>query len=525
MRGPSLNFPDRFNAAADLLDRNLEEGRGGKVAIRTAAGDHTYQQIATAANRAGNALLDLGLEIENRLLMAVLDTPEFVATFFGAIKCGVVPVPVNPQLKAHDFAYLLNDSRAKAAVVSEAVAPLIREIRPQLKYLKHLVVIGRAEPGELSYAELVEAASDQLRPADTGKDDMCFWLYSSGTTGFPKGAVHLQHDMRVSAELYAKPILGLGEQDVTLSVAKLYFAYGLGNGAYFALAGGGTTVLHPGPPAPAAMIDLVRRFRPTLFFAAPTWYANTLAAGSELWQSADFSSVRHCVSAGEPLSGSLLERWKLRTGTVILDGIGSTEICHIFISNRPDDVRPDSTGRIVPGYEARIVDEEGADLPDGEIGSLLVKGDSTCAYYWNQHERTKRTFLGEWINTGDKYLRDPEGYLTYQGRGDDMMKVSGIWVSPTEVESAINSHPAVIECAVVATVDENRLLHPQAYVVLRPDFPAGPPIEDQLREHVRVKLAHYKCPRDFHFVSELPKTATGKIQRYRLREETAGGPA
>jgi benzoate-CoA ligase family protein len=521
-------LPERYNAAADLLDSNLEAGRGGRLAIRTTDGRAmTYNEVAVLANKAGNAMSGLGVEMENRVLMALLDGPEFAATFFGTIKLGAVPIPVNTNLKPDDYAYFLNDSRAKVAVVSESLAPLFRQVRAELRHLRHLVVAGGAEAGELRWDDLIQSASDQLAPAETSRDDMCFWLYSSGTTGFPKGVVHLQHDMRYCFENYARPVLGITDADVAFSVAKLYFAYGLGNALYFPFAAGATAVLHAGPPTPAAVIELVRRERPSLYFAVPTSYANTLAADSGLWADADFSSVRACVSAGEPLSASILERWRARTGTDILDGIGSTEICHIFISNRPDDVRPDSSGRIVDGYAARIVDEAGEDVADGEVGTLLVKGDSIGERYWNQHERTRRTICGEWIDTGDKYARDAGGYFTYQGRSDDMLKVGGIWVSPTEVEAAIGAHEAVLECAVVGVPDSARLVRPEAYVVLRPGQTAGPELETALREHVRARLAHFKCPREFHIVPDLPKTATGKIQRYRLRSEPAqqSGPA
>jgi benzoate-CoA ligase len=516
-----VDLPDRYNAATDMLDRNLEEGRAAKVAIRTADGQWTYAQVADSANRAGNALRSLGARMENRVLMAVLDSPEFAAAFFGAIKIGAVPVPVNTNLKPQDYAYFLNDSRARVAIVSQPLAEHFRDIRAQAPDLEHLVVIGEPAPGELAFAELLTGAPDRLSAANTSRDDMAFWLYSSGTTGFPKGAVHLQHDMRVCVDLYFKPVLGLAAEDTTISVAKLYFAYGLGNALYAPFAVGATTVLHSGAPAPAAMIELVRQMRPTVYFAVPTSYANTLAADPEVWAAADFTSVRICVSAGEPLSGSILERWKARTGTDILDGIGSTEACHIFVSNRIGDIRPNSSGRVVEGYEARIVDENGRDLPVGEVGTLLVKGDSTCAFYWNQHERTKRTILGEWLSTGDQYRRDPDGYFTYQGRSDDMMKVGGIWVSPTEVEAALNDHEAVLECAVVGVPDEQMLITPVAHVVLQPGRKAGVELEEELRAFIRDRMAHYKCPRQYHFVEVLPKTATGKIQRFKLRDEAA----
>jgi benzoate-CoA ligase len=463
-------------------------------------------------------LRELGVETENRVLMAMLDGPEFASTFFGVIKLGAVPIPVNTNLTPADYAYFLNDSRAKAAVVSAPLADAFRQVRGELRHLQHLVVVGEAQPGELSYAALTGAASEHLDPAETCVDDMCFWLYSSGTTGSPKGVVHLQHDMRYVVENYGKAVLRIAESDVTFSVAKLYFAYGLGNALYMPLGVGASTVLLAGPPAPATVLDLVRRHRPTIYYAVPTSYANTLAADPEAWENADFSSVRVCVSAGEPLAATLLERWRARTGTDILDGIGSTECCHIFISNRVDDVQPDCSGKVVPGYEVRVVDDAGQEVPVGEVGTLLVKGDSICASYWNQHQRTKRAIRGEWIDTGDQYVHDGSGYYRYQGRSDDMLKVSGIWVSPTEVEAVINAHAAVLECAVVAVIDAERLVRPEAYVVLQPGRQAGPELELGLREHVRSRLAHFKCPRDFHFVEELPKTATGKIQRFKLRD-------
>ena len=517
----TAELPLRYNAGADLLDANLAAGRGDKIAIRTTDGvEQTYAEVAAGANRMGNALREHGVEIENRVLIAALDGPEFVAAFFGAIKLGAVPVPVNTNLKAQDYAYLLNDSRAKVAVVSAPLAPAFREVG-KLRHLRHLVVIGDAQPGELSFAEMTAAASDTLDPAETSRDDMCFWLYSSGTTGFPKGVVHLQHDMRYVVENYGKPVLRIAEPDVTFSIAKLYFAYGLGNALYLPFGVGASTVLLAGAPAAATVLDVVRHFRPTIYYGVPTSYANVLAADPEVWASADFSSVRVCVSAGEPLAGSILGRWKVRTGTDILDGIGSTECCHIFISNKIDDVRPDCSGTVVHGYEVRIVDDTGNEVPPGEVGSLLVKGDSICSSYWNQHDRTKRTIRGEWIDTGDKYLRDGDGYFRYQGRSDDMLKVGGIFVSPTEVEAVINAHEAVLECAVVGVIDEQRLVRPEAYVVLKPGRTGSVELEEGLRQHVREQLAHFKCPRDFHFVDELPKTATGKIQRFKLREQPA----
>jgi benzoate-CoA ligase len=508
-----------YNATVDLLDGNLEAGRGDRVAIRTTDGlVLTYAEVAAAANRAGGALRDLGVEMGNRVLLAVRDGPEFAATFFGAIKVGAVPVPVNTSLKPHDYADYLRDSGATVAVVSASLADTFRAVRGELPSLRHLVVIGHTEAGELGYTDLTSGAPDELRAADTSRDDMCFWLYSSGSTGRPKGVAHLQHDMRYVVQHYARQVLRMDESDVTFSIPKLYSAYGLGNSLYMPFGVGASAALHGGQTTPTAVVDAVRRLRPTLFFANPTSYAAALAAEPEAWAGADFSSVRICVSAAEPLAGSLLERWRARTGTDILDGIGSTECCHIFISNRIDDVRPNSTGTVVPGYEVKVVDEQGGEVPDGEVGRLLVSGDSICAMYWNQHERDERTIPGEWIDTGDQFVRDPDGSLRYLGRTDDMLKVSGIWVSPSEVETVITAHPAVLECAVVGIVDTERLVRPEAFVVLRPGRNGGAAMVSELREHVRSILANFKCPRAFTFVAELPKTATGKILRYELRE-------
>ena len=513
----STQATDRYNATSDLLDRNLEEGRGDKVAIRTPSRDWSYREVTAASNRLGNALLELGLESENRVLMAVHDSVEFAATFFGTIKAGGIPVPVNTNLSADEYAYMLDDSRAKFAVVSGPVAEQLRAARRKSLHPRHMVVIDGAVPGELDFGEITRAASDQLSPADTISDDMCFWLYSSGTTGRPKGVVHLQHDMRFCADAYARGVLGIDETDVTFSVSKLYFAYGLGNGLYFPFAAGATTVLLAEPPTPSLVLDIASRFRPTLYFAVPTGYANALAAPDSTWQSADFSSVRACVSAGEPLPGSLLRRWKERTGVDILDGIGSTECCHIFISNRLDDVRPDCSGTVVEGYEARIVDESGNAVPHGQPGTLLVKGDSICALYWRQHQRSKETILGEWIKTGDIYVSDETGHFYYQGRLDDMLKVAGLWVSPYEIEGVLVDHATVLECAVVGVPDQDNLVKPEAFVVVAEGAGDLQELEGALKQHVRGRLGGNKTPRTFHFVEGLPKTATGKVQRFKLR--------
>jgi benzoate-CoA ligase family protein len=508
---------ERYNATSDLLEGNLEGGRSHKVAIRTADGDWTYAEMVAAANRAGNALRELGVEMETRVLMAVLDTPEFAATFFGAIKLGAVPVPVNTNLSADEYSYLLNDSRAKIAVVSEPLAEAFRRARPQAGHLRHLVIIGEASSGELSFEEITRGAADELSPADTTSEDSCFWLYSSGSTGRPKGVVHLQRSMRSCAEAYAQSVLGIEDSDITFSVAKLYFAYGLGNGLYFPFAAGATSVLVAEPALPRVLFEITRRYRPTIYFAVPTSYANLLAAPSSSWKAADFSSVRLCVSAGEPLPGSLLERWKDRTGLDILDGIGSTESCHIFISNRRQDVRPNCSGSVVEGYEARLVEEDGRDVPDGQPGNLTVRGASICAGYWRRPELTQETLLGPWLKTGDIYVKDESGHYFYQGRSDDMLKVGSMWVSPHEVEEALSEDESVLECAVVGVLDRDTLVKPEAFVVLANNG-GDQELEDSLKQRVRQRLGGNKTPRAIHFIEALPKTATGKIQRFKLRE-------
>jgi acyl-coenzyme A synthetase/AMP-(fatty) acid ligase/pimeloyl-ACP methyl ester carboxylesterase len=460
---------DHYNATTDLLDGNLEQGRFDKVAIKTQWGEWTYADVAIAANRAGNAFRELGVEAENRVLMAVLDSPEFAATFFGAIKLGAVPVPVNTSLSSDEYAYLLNDSRAKIAVVSEPVAEVFRTIRYQSSYLRQLVIIGEAAPGELSFEEIIRNAAKELH------------------------------------------------SDITLSASKLHFAYGLGNGLYFPFAVGATTVLAAEPALPRLIFEAIRRFRPTIYFASPTSFANVLAAPASSWKAADFSSVRACVSAGEPLPRSVLTRWKEKTGIDILDGIGTTESCHIFISNRLHDIRPDCSGTVVEGYEVRVTEEEGRDVPLGQPGMLMVKGDSICAFYWGQRQLTRETILGEWLKTGDICVKDASDHFFYRGRSDDMLKVGGMWVSPYEVEVVLCEDESVGECAVVGVLDRDNLIKPEAFVVLA-GTGGGQELEDRLRQHVRQRLGGNKTPRAFHFVESLPKTATGKVQRFKLRE-------
>jgi benzoate-CoA ligase len=512
--GPVIELPERFNASTAFLDRNLERGRGDRPAIYAGDRTITYGELLAQVGRAGNALRALGVRPEERVFLLLLDAPEFAYLFWGAIRIGAVPVPTNTALTSGDYAYMLQDSRAAVLAVSEELLPAVERVLPEIPGLRHVIVAGEPRRGLLALRDLLAAAAPELGPAPTHRDEPAFWLWSSGSTGAPKGAVHLHHDMVVTADLYAQGVLGIEERDVCFSVAKLYFAYGLGNALYFPMRVGAATVLYPGRFDPRTYFALIHRYRPTLFFGVPTAYAAMLAADAP----GDIGAVRLCVSAGEPLPAALYTRWKERFGVDILDGIGSTEALHIYISNRPGRVRPGSSGEVVPGYTVRIVDESGREVGPGEIGDLLVSGDSIAAFYWNRHEQTKRAFVGEWFRSGDKYYRDGDGFYWYCGRSDDMLKVGGQWVAPAEVEATLIQHPAVLECGVVGRADQDELVKPYAFVVLKPPHAPSEALAREIQAFVRERIAPYKYPRWIEFVPELPKTATGKIQRFRLRE-------
>ena len=497
-----IELPRDYNAAVDLIGRNA--GRGGKVAYLDDSGSVTYAQLAERVERAANALRALGIEREQRIAIAMLDCADWAALFLGAIKAGIVPVALNTLLTPADYDYQLRDSRAQALFVSE---PLLRNFE-NVK-LKHVIPHARLR-------ELLAAAAPQAEAAPTTRDDMCFWLYSSGSTGAPKGTVHLHSHLIATAELYARPILGIRESDVVFSAAKLFFAYGLGNALTFPLAVGATTVLMAERPTPEAIFKRLVEQKPTVFYGVPTLYAALLA--SPAFPQKEKLRLRICTSAGEALPEGLGKRWTERTGVEILDGIGSTEMLHIFISNRPGEVRYGTTGKPVPGYSVRLVDDNGNVIAKpGELGELQISGPSAAIMYWNQRERTKNTFQGPWTRSGDKYSFDKDGYYTYGGRSDDMLKVGGIYVSPVEVEAALITHDAVLEAAVVGVEDEQKLVKPKAYVVLKLGNTADDNLRVELQRHVKDRLAPYKYPRWIEFMSELPKTATGKIQRFKLR--------
>jgi benzoate-CoA ligase len=495
-----------YNAAVDLVERNLKAGRGAKVAFHGDGGALTYAQLAERANRFGSGLLATGLRMEDRVLLAMHDTLDWPVAFLGAIRAGIIPVAVNTLLTTKDYEYMLADSRAKALVVSEALLPQFKPVLDRLPFLKHVIV------GSAAFEEVVAKGGAQLDPAPTLRDDACFWLYSSGSTGMPKGTVHAHSSMVETAELYAQGVLGMKESDVIFSAAKLFFAYGLGNSLSFVLAAGATAVLMAERPTPAAVFKRLTEKKPTMFFGVPTLYAAMLADPN--FPKKEALALRTCVSAGEALPPQIARNFKDKTGIDILDGIGSTEMLHIFLSNRPGELRHGTTGKAVPGYELRVVDERGEVVKQGELGELEISGPTSAMYYWNNRAKSRATFVGAWTKSGDKYSQDADGFYAYGGRTDDMLKVSGIWVSPAEVEAALVGHPSVLEAAVVGKEDEQKLVKPKAFVVLKQGAKAT---DEELKAYVKEKLAPYKYPRWIEFATDLPKTATGKIQRFKLR--------
>ncbi|WP_341911773.1 benzoate-CoA ligase family protein [Ferrovibrio terrae] len=511
-----LELPRRYNAATHFIDRHIAEGRGDKIAFIDDKGRYTYADLAARVNRAGNLLKSQGVQPEQRVLLALLDGIDFPALFFGAMKIGAVPVPVNTLLTTPDYDFMLRDSRAVLLAVSDALMERFRPIISGQPYLQNVLISGQVPPTVTPLARLLDEQSDQLEPAATTPDDIGFWLYSSGSTGAPKGTMHLHGDLVHTAVLYAQEVLGIQEDDVVFSAAKLFFAYGMGNAMTFPLHVGATAVLMAERPTPAAVMKRLKDYQCSIFYGVPTLYGGILA-DSTITKDSGSAKLRRCVSAGEALPEDIGKRWEKLFGVEILDGIGSTEMLHIFLSNRPGEVRYGSTGKAVPGYDLRVVGETGQDVAPGEIGELLVSGPSCAVAYWNNRAKSLNTFHGPWTRTGDKYICDKDGYYTYAGRSDDMLKVSGIWVSPFEVESALLGHPKVQEAAVVAHADVDELVKPKAYVVLRAEFVAEEALVGELQMFVKDRLAPYKYPRWIEFVAELPKTATGKIQRFKLR--------
>ena len=514
-----ITVPEWYNASL-IVDRNLEAGREDKVAIYS-DDEVSYGELARRINRFGRALREeLGVRQEDRVLLVLDDTPSFPTAFFAAMRIGAIPVPVNTLVGADEYRFYVEDSRARIVVADGKFYDKVRDALRGVEEPVDLVLTNGREEGAHILEDLLEAGDDELSPAVTHKDDAAFWLYSSGSTGNPKGVVHLHHDIDYTCETYARHVLEIEESDRTFSTTKLFHAYGFGNGMSFPYWAGASSVLLPGKPTPEAVLETIKRFEPTLFFSAPTLYnaiLNYPHAGDY-----ELPSIRYGVSAAEALPAHVWRRWKETFGVTILDGIGSTEMLHIFISNTPDELKPGSSGKPVPGYEIRIFDEEEYPVEEpGEAGYLSVKGDSAAAYYWRNHEKTKETIKGEWLFAGDWYRVDEDGFYWYEGRADDMIKVSGLWVSPVEVENTLGDHEAVLEVAAVG-VDIEGLTRIKAYVVLREDHEGSDELVEELQEWSKENLKRYQYPHIVEFIEELPKTTTGKIQRFKLRKPESG---
>jgi benzoate-CoA ligase len=517
-------IPVELNMCDVLVDENIRQGRGQKTAFLFEDKKLTYDWLLENVCQAANAFDGLGLDIEHRYMILLHDCPQFAVSFLGGMRLGAVPVCVSTMLGVENYRFMFEDSRSRVLITNTEIYDKLKPVLPGLQYLKAVVLVPRGNE-DLSWVSAVRKVHEwdglmsymkKARPtARTYKNDVALWLYSSGSTGQPKGTVHMHHDIVTTTDLYARQTLGLDESSVCFSASKLFFAYGLGNSLTFPLRWGATAVLNPEKPTPEGTFDIIERYRPTHFFGVPTLFASMLASKDA--QRRDMSSVKIVVSAGEALQPAIFAKWQQMFGQQIVEGIGSTEMLHIFISNRPGEARAGSSGKLVPGYEARIVDEDGSDVPDGVTGHLLVKGESMAVLYWGRHKKSSKVMLGDWLATGDMYSRDAEGFYYYAGRSDDMLKVGGIWVSPVEVEGAIMELPDVLECAVVGSPDDEGLVKPRAFVVLKQGYSPSDELTRKIQEHVKRTTSKYKYPRWVDYLQELPKTATGKIQRFKLR--------
>ena len=508
----ALRYAANFNVAVPFIDRHVAEGRGHRIALRHSGGEVSYAQLEENVARAGNVLLGLGIAPGERLMMAALDEPMFFYVFWGAIKAGIIPIAVSTFLKTAEYRFLATDAACSAFVYSSTLAAEASGVAGASAQLR--VVLPMDGPGSL--AERMAAASPKLAPAPATATTECFWLYSSGSTGTPKGVVHLHRDMVVTSERYGRKIAGLTGDDIVFCASKLFFSFGFGGGMTFPMWVGATIVMQPARSTAELALDYLEGSNATVFFGVPTLYSQMIHALEQ--KPRKLTSLRRCLSAGEALPAPIFERWKELTGVPILDGIGSTEVLHIFVSNRIDDINPGTSGKPVPGYSVKIVGEDGNPVPAGDVGILWVKGESNALCYWNNPEKTRSTMVGEWLNTGDMYYVDPEGYYVNAGRGDDMLKVGGMWCSPIEIESRLLAHPKVREAAVIGRIDDNDLVKPAAYVVLVDPADENDSTARELQQFCKTALAGFKYPRWFYFVREIPKTVTGKIQRFKLRQ-------
>jgi benzoate-CoA ligase family protein len=510
-----------YNAVSDFVDAHIAAGRANKVAFVDPERSLTYGELQERSIRFAHALLGLGLQPEQRVALLLNDTVDYPVAFWGAIRAGCVAIPLNIYLTLPQYAYILADCRAQMIVADAALADAIRPVLEQLPRRPALILVGGTTiPRAHAFESLIAKAQSKLFAAETMSDEVAFWFYTSGSTGDPKGVKHVHSNLMATAKLFGQGILGITENDVVHSASKLFFAYGLGNALTFPLSVGATAALWPHRPSPEGVFEIMRTYRPTIFYGVPSLYT-ALLAHKDVCKGAGSDRLRLCVSAGEALPAHIGERWREVTGVDVLDGLGSTEMLNTFLSNRPGDIRYGSTGKPVPGYDTRIVDEHGRDLGPDEIGELLVRGPSAGEGYWNQREKSRRTFAGEWTHTGDKYRRDKDGYFYYCGRTDDMFKVSGMWVSPFDVEAALVSHEAVLEAAVIGKQDADGLVKPKAFIVLRNGYKADDGLLETLKHHVKDKAGPWKFPRWIELREALPRTATGKIQRFKLREEDA----
>jgi benzoate-CoA ligase family protein len=513
------DIPRAFNLATHFVDRNLEGGRGARTALIGPDGPTTYAELAALVNQSGHVLRELGVRPEERVLLVLADGVDFVALWYGAQKIGAVTAEAYTFLQPKDYAYYLDYTRAGVVVADSGTLERVREAAGSSSWLRHVLVVGEAgelRPGEVSFAALAAQAPDELEPAPTTRDDIALWKFTTGSTGLPKAAVHPQHSPLLSFEWYARGVLGLREDDVVLPIPKLFFGYARDLTALFPFGVGGTGIVFPERTTPERIFELVSRHRPSILAQVPTMMAAMVAHPDAKEQ--DLSCLRLCTSAGEALPRELYERWQATFGVEVLDGIGSSESYFIYVSNRPGRVRPGSVGEVVPGYRARVLDDEGREVPDGEVGTLWIEGDTAALLYWNEHEKTKRTFHGDLVNTGDLFVRDDDGYFWYQGRSDDLIKVGGIWVAPLEVEHCLVTHADVAECAIVG-YEQGGLTLTRAHVVLRAGVTGSDELAATLQDHVRTHLSPHKYPRDVRFVAELPKTPSGKIDRRALRAE------
>jgi benzoate-CoA ligase family protein len=511
----NFDIPETFNLASFLTDRHVAEGRGAKTALYYQDQQITYARLLAMVNRTGHMLRGLGLEIENRIILMLPDCPEFFYCFLGAMKIGAVPVAVNTLASPKDYAYFLNDSRAKIAVVHESLLSKIDAVRGEIQYLRHVVVVGAAA-GQLIYDDLIATVPEVLQAAATSKDDVAYWMYTSGTTGVPKGVVHLHHDLLSFLPPYCEQVTGITENDISFATSRMFFAYGRNSSFDSTLLYGASVVLYPEWPDAAKVFDILERHRPTILASVPSFYASMLREMDKSGRRPDISFIRVCTSSGEPLPQGIFDRWKAAFGLNILNVLGSTDAGGPYLGNLPGLVKPGSSGVLLDGYRGRLLGPDGREVTGEEVGTLWLSNDGTSPLYWNKHQRSKQVFQGEWFNTGDRFRRDTDGFLWFEGREDEMLKVSGQWVSPLEIEAALGQHPAVSETAVVGAPDESGLVRVKAFVVLREGTGSSAALEKEMISFVRDRIAHFKAPRWIEFVSEMPRTVTGKLQRHKL---------